>query len=139
MRGTKRFAAVAVVLGLCAAALVGTAASSPPSTSVTGTIKVVVSVAQQRSWNVLIPNFQRVYPNVTVTPTFVSGGSVGQNALLVPQLQAGTGPDVMIVYPGTGVEPSVSTFSNAGYAKDMSKRPWVKRDPAWIRDMTNVN
>src|SRR6266496_827433 len=44
--------------------------------SVSGTLNITVGLTSKAAYQVIIANFERVYPNVTVQPTYLQGGPV---------------------------------------------------------------
>src|SRR5215470_16113997 len=72
--------------------LAGPSAQARPAGSDQVTISMLVTVGNQRALDVLIPNFERVYPNVKVEVTYTPGLAV-QAQLETIELAAGNAPD----------------------------------------------
>jgi raffinose/stachyose/melibiose transport system substrate-binding protein len=78
------------------------------------------------AWDVLVPNFERVYPNINVNVTLAPT----LNALYqleTTQLGTGNGPDIITVWPGCGTPISVCVLAKGGYLAPMLEVPWAKR------------
>jgi raffinose/stachyose/melibiose transport system substrate-binding protein len=75
---------------------------------------------------VLIPNFERVYPNITVNVTD-AGGTTLLYQLEATELADNSAPDVLATYPGCGTPVSVCVLAKAGDLAPMVKKPWVRR------------
>jgi raffinose/stachyose/melibiose transport system substrate-binding protein len=78
------------------------------------------------AWPVMVANFERVYPNITVNVSY--GGTLAAfEQTASTQLAAGNGPDLLSVYPGCGTPVSVCVLAKDGYLAPLVKEPWVKR------------
>ena len=73
----------------------------------------------------LIQNFERVNPNITVQATYQSVSAV-LSQLETTELAVGDAPDLLPVNSGTGTT-SVHAYASAGYLAPMIDKPWVKR------------
>jgi raffinose/stachyose/melibiose transport system substrate-binding protein len=112
-------AVVAVSLG------VGASEARPAKGSDQVTISMLAYSAAP-ALNVLIPNFERVYPKISVNVSYVPT----LNALYqleTTELGAGNGPDVISVWPGCGTPISVCVLAKGGYVAPMLEVPWAKR------------
>jgi raffinose/stachyose/melibiose transport system substrate-binding protein len=89
------------------------------------TLNLLEYVLYKPAFDVLIPNFERVYPNVTVNITYV-GTTMAQSQLVQTQLAAGSGPDVIEVQGGSGTPGSVTPLAKAGYLAPLVRKPWTK-------------
>jgi raffinose/stachyose/melibiose transport system substrate-binding protein len=78
------------------------------------------------AWQVLVPNFERYYPNITVNFT-AAGGSAGLFRLEATELAAGNAPALLQTVPGCGSPVSVCVLAKAGDLAPLVKKPWVKR------------
>jgi raffinose/stachyose/melibiose transport system substrate-binding protein len=78
------------------------------------------------AWQVLVPNFERAYPNITVNFT-AAGGSTGLFQLEATELAAGNAPALLQTLPGCGSPVSVCVFAKAGDLAALVKKPWVRR------------
>lgn len=110
--------AVALTAGL-------TAATAKPNASVT--LQFVTTNTIQPAFQVLIANFNRVYPDIQINATYLPSDQY--NSLIPTQLAAGNAPDLFTAFPGTGALPSTMLMANAGYLADLADRPWAKRVP----------
>jgi raffinose/stachyose/melibiose transport system substrate-binding protein len=77
------------------------------------------------AWPVLVPNFERVYPNVTVSFT-PSGGVPTLYQLEAIELAAGNAPDLLQTYSGCGTPISVCVLAKAGDLAPLVQKPWVR-------------
>jgi raffinose/stachyose/melibiose transport system substrate-binding protein len=78
------------------------------------------------AWQVLVPNFERYYPNITVNFT-AAPGSAGLFRLEATELAAGNAPALLQTGPGCGGPVSVCVFAKAGDLAPLVKKPWVRR------------
>ncbi len=90
------------------------------------TISFLVGSVEQQGFDVLIPNFERVYPNIKVDVTYAPSTAVLYQ-LETTELAAGNGPDLLTTFPGCGQPVSVCALAKAGDLAPMIKKPWVKR------------
>ncbi len=131
------------VIGLSLAVLLTTAVGASARRTadpkaVSGTLNITVGLTLKASYEVIISNFERVYPNVTVQPRYLQGGPVTA-ATLGTEFQAGNAPDVVELPPGRVNIPSLLQYAQAGYLADLSKRPWAKRLPPWMKPLVTLN
>lgn len=76
-----------------------------PARSGAVTITFLANSSDQPAWQVLIPNFERVYPSITVQATYASSATMNQIEPI--ELGSGSGPDVLSTQPGRGSTISV--------------------------------
>jgi raffinose/stachyose/melibiose transport system substrate-binding protein len=79
----------------------------------------------QPALNVLIPNFERVYPNIRVEVTYTPTSPV-LSQLETTELAAGNAPDLMTTNPGCGTVISICVLAKAGDVSPLVNAPWVK-------------
>jgi raffinose/stachyose/melibiose transport system substrate-binding protein len=115
---------VAVLAGAVFALGVG-ASEARPAAGDQVTISMLALAPQQPAYQVLIPNFERVYPNIKVEATFVPSSATFYQ-LELTELAAGSAPDVLGTNPGCGTPVSVCVLVKAGYLTPLVKEPWVK-------------
>jgi raffinose/stachyose/melibiose transport system substrate-binding protein len=120
--GREARCGLAVLAGSVFALGVGASGARPAG----GQVTISFLGGSQPAFNVLIPNFERVYPSITVNVTYVSSVAVLQQ-LETTELAAGNGPDVLTTYPGCGNSVSVCALGPAGYLAPMINAPWTKR------------
>jgi raffinose/stachyose/melibiose transport system substrate-binding protein len=83
-------------------------------------------VTQKTGTDVLISNFERVYPNIKIDVTYAGGlGDLTQAELT--ELAAGSAPDLLTTFPGCGTAISVCALAKAGALAPMVDKPWAKR------------
>ena len=117
---------VAAVLAAAAFTLAVGASDARPAKSDAVTINLLITTSTQPGWQVLIPNFERVYPNIRVNATYVPpGAAISQ--LESTELAAGNGPDLVAAAPGCGSLTSICELAKAGYLLPLVKEPWAKR------------
>jgi raffinose/stachyose/melibiose transport system substrate-binding protein len=121
----RRAHSVAALLGAAVLALGVGASEARPAGSDQVTISMLTLGAYQSAWSVLIPNFERAYPNITVNITYGSNAAVSQ--LEATELAAGNAPDLLKVDPGCGGPASVCALAGAGDLAPMIDKPWAKR------------
>jgi raffinose/stachyose/melibiose transport system substrate-binding protein len=86
----------------------------------------LLTVTTQPAFDVLIANFERVYPSITVNVTYAPTVAVLMQ-LETTELAAGNGPDVLTTYPGCGNSVAVCVLGPAGDLAPMITEPWTKR------------
>ena len=105
---------------------------APRGRRTSDTITLSMLADRQRSkpgYDVLIANFERVYPNINVNVTYAANDH-GSDQLETTELAAGNAPDVLATCPGCGTPISVCTLAKAGHLAPMVKKPWAKRSRA---------
>jgi raffinose/stachyose/melibiose transport system substrate-binding protein len=124
-----RLTAIAVV-GAVFALGVG-ASQARPAGGGQVTISMLAISGTQPSWNVLIPNFEAVHPNITVNPTYMSQTMAYQQETI--ELAAGNAPDLLATFPGGCSTPiSICVLAKAGYLAPMIKAPWTRRSLRYV-------
>jgi raffinose/stachyose/melibiose transport system substrate-binding protein len=119
-------ARVAVVALAGAVFALGVGASEArPARSDQITLSMFALGSYQMGWNVLIANFERAYPNITVNITYGASGALGTEELA--QLGAGTAPDLLNMNLGCAGDLSVCALARAGDVAPMIDAPWTKR------------
>jgi raffinose/stachyose/melibiose transport system substrate-binding protein len=123
MRGRPAVAVVAaavVVFGL------GLGASEArPGGSDQVTLSMLALPQAQAGLQVLVPNFERVYPNITVNVTYVPNAAVLYQ-LETTELAAGNGPDLLSTIPGCGTPVSICVLAKAGELAPMVDKRWLR-------------
>jgi raffinose/stachyose/melibiose transport system substrate-binding protein len=115
---------LAALGGLVIALGVG-ASEARPATSDQVTITMLVNATYQPSYQVLIPNFERVYPNITVEPTYAPSNPVWYQ-LETTELAAGNAPDLLGTSAGCGTPVSVCVLAKAGDLVPLVHEPWTR-------------
>src|ERR1700674_3006751 len=123
---SARFAAT-VLAAVCALLALGVNASQarPARSGDQVVISFVTNGTYKAAFDVLIPNFERVYPNIRVDVTYAANSSV-EAQLVSTELAAGNGPDVIGTLAGCGATNAVCALAPAGYLAPMVKVPWVR-------------
>ena len=101
------------------------AGDARPAQGDTVTLSVLSFATQRPGLDVLIANFERVYPNINVDVTYAPSTAV-RDQLESTQLAAGSAPDVLSVSPGCFKSAAVCPFAKAGHLAPMVNKPWVK-------------
>jgi raffinose/stachyose/melibiose transport system substrate-binding protein len=91
----------------------------------TVTITMLTNATLQPGYQVLIANFERVYPSITVDATFPST-QTGLYQLERTELAAGNAPDLLGTMPGCGTPVSVCVLAKAGDLAPLVKEPWTR-------------
>jgi raffinose/stachyose/melibiose transport system substrate-binding protein len=116
-------ATIALVVGL---SLVVGASARPASRASQVTLTAIVQSASQSTWEALVANFEKAYPNITISTTYAPSNTT-LYADLTTEFAAGNGPDIVWVTPGNGTPASVVTLAAAGYLMPLVKAPWLTR------------
>jgi raffinose/stachyose/melibiose transport system substrate-binding protein len=103
---------------------VGASDARPATKGDTLTISMLAGLTGQSAWDVLIANFERVYPNIKINVTYGVAAQIYQ--IETTELAAGNAPDLLYTFPGCGTPVSVCTLAKSGYLAPMLKAPWVK-------------
>lgn len=127
--------AVAVAAIALAACSSGGAASTSSGASSDAPAKLTVATVlnDQPAIQPIVAAFEKKYPNITVTLT--SADTTPYQTTLRTQLSANNGPDVFYTYPGAGNPAGESLLAQAGYLKNLSSQPFVKKLPKGIQDL----
>jgi raffinose/stachyose/melibiose transport system substrate-binding protein len=110
-----------VLLGLS----IGAGAARPASRDAI-TISMLAYFTEQPGYEILIPNFERVYPNITVDVTYAAN-PVQEYQLETTELAAGDAPDILATIPGCGTPISVCTLARDGDLAPLVDEPWARR------------
>jgi raffinose/stachyose/melibiose transport system substrate-binding protein len=127
-------ALMTVVLALSAALAISLPTASGSRHDVV-TLRALFPTTAQAGYQILVANFNRVYPDIHIDAQFLPSDTLGQ--LLVTQVQAGNAPDIVHLQAGNLNAASVWGLGSQGKLLDLSGRPWVKRIyPAARADVT---
>lgn len=131
--GWRRLAALAVMVVAMSSAAVAASAATPPS-SQSGSFTLVMNLAYKPGFDILISNFNRIYPNIKVNPTYLSvGGNTPYATVVSTQVSAGNAPDVLWTLGGVGTPTATQVLAKGGYLATMDGRPWLTRIPTSTR------
>jgi len=127
-----------VVLSIVATAAlsvgIASGAARPARKTSPVTIDLMANFVGQPGYELLIANFQRVYPDIKVNVTYAATNAALYQ-LETTQLAAGNAPDVFMTYPGCGTPISVCAIAKANYLAPFVKRPWTKRSLPLVTSM----
>jgi raffinose/stachyose/melibiose transport system substrate-binding protein len=118
-----RFGVAAVVAAVCALGI--GASGARPAGSDQVTITMLVNQPPQPGYQVLIANFERVYPNIKVEATYAPSNPVWYQ-LETTELAAGNAPDLLGTFPGCGTPVSVCVLAKAGELAPLVRERWVR-------------
>jgi raffinose/stachyose/melibiose transport system substrate-binding protein len=110
---------------VCAFVALGLTGEARPAGSDQVTITMLVLASSQPGYQVLIANFERVYPNIKVEATYAPSDAVWYR-LETTELAAGNAPDLLGTRPGCGTPVSVCVLAKAGHLVPLVREPWVK-------------
>jgi raffinose/stachyose/melibiose transport system substrate-binding protein len=110
--------------GAVAALLLAGCSTGTGTQSSAGTVRVFNNTDNKDAFTAEIAAYKKVKPNVKISVQYY-GVSDGQ-AALATQLSAGTAPDIINGYPGSGASNGVQNLAAKGYLADLSGRPWAK-------------
>jgi raffinose/stachyose/melibiose transport system substrate-binding protein len=124
----RRVAGIVLIVMLAVTASAGAASAGSVKRDATpsGTVSMVMATTYKPGFDILIPNFNRIYPNVTVNPTYLTSGAPYTTAVTT-QFAAGNGSDLVWNTGANSGPTSVWPFASAGYLTDITKSPWVPR------------
>jgi raffinose/stachyose/melibiose transport system substrate-binding protein len=115
---------LAVLAGMVFALGVG-ASEAQPARSDQVTISLLANFNAQAGFEVLIANFERVYPNIAVNATYAPQASTLAQ-IETTEIAAGNAPDVLSINPGCGTVLAVCSLGKAGDLAAMVKKPWLR-------------
>src|SRR3954471_7428672 len=129
-RRSPRARPFAGLLAALAALSLGVAAGSArPVSGVT--ITMIMSTANKPGYDVLIPNFERAYPDIHVNITYPpTATAVAQHEST--ELAAGDAPELLMSFPGCGTSIAICVLGKAGHLAPMRKKPWTKRSLPFV-------
>ena len=123
--GRRRAFPLALVIGAVIVLGLG-AGEARPAHGDTVTLNMQALFSGQAGYQLLIPNFERVYPNITVNITY-AGSNAQLYQLETTEFAAGNAPDLIVTFPGCGTPISICTLAKAGYLAPLVNESWVKR------------
>jgi ABC-type glycerol-3-phosphate transport system substrate-binding protein len=95
------------------------------------TISMLALAFEQPALQVLVANFERVYPNIAVDVSY-PGGNTALYQVETVELGAGNAPDLLQTFPGRGTPVSVCTLAKAGDLAPIIGAPWLgRRTSGW--------
>jgi raffinose/stachyose/melibiose transport system substrate-binding protein len=96
-----------------------------PAKRDTVSLTLLSSITTKSAYDVLIPNFERVYPNITVSATYAPS-SATLVEVTQTELAAGNGPDLISTIPGCGTPISICNLAQAGYLAPLRGKRWTR-------------
>jgi raffinose/stachyose/melibiose transport system substrate-binding protein len=104
------------------------ASEARPAGSDQITIGLLLHSSTKPAFDVLIPNFERYYPQITLVPSYAPGfvGLYQQEAI---ELAAGNAPPILETTAGCGAPDAICELVKAGDLAPMVGVPWAKRQP----------
>jgi raffinose/stachyose/melibiose transport system substrate-binding protein len=125
-------ACAALVVLVCAAV-------ARPAARDTITLQMIAIGSNEAGYDVLIPNFERVYPNVKVDVTYAPNVPT-LTELETTELEAGNGPDIITTSPGcNNSQLGICQLLKDGYLAPMRKKPWTRRSLRIVTSLTKDN
>jgi raffinose/stachyose/melibiose transport system substrate-binding protein len=93
----------------------------------TDTVKIDVQAifTLQSGLDVLVPNFERVYADIEVDPTYIDSSQILYQ-LETSELGAGDAPALLETSPGCGSPIAICVLAKAGNLAPMVDKPWVR-------------
>ena len=117
------------VLAVFAAACVGLLALGPGDARSAKrgpvTLSLLAPVTSQPAYSLMIQDFERAHPNITIDATFTPTAATLYQ-LETTELAAGNAPDLLQIYPGCGTPISICKLAKAGYLAPMIGKAWAK-------------
>ena len=126
--GSRRLRLLAGSILVAASALLGAGAGHAPLARASDSVSISMLAYgnEQPGLAVLIPNFERVYPNISVDVTYAATTPTLYE-LETTELASGSAPDLLTTYPGCGEPVSVCELAPAGDLAPLVKEPWATR------------
>lgn len=105
--------------------------------SYSGELRVLADAAKRAALESAVNKFGAKYSGMRVR---LNVASVDQlMATVRMQLTSGTAPDIVPVWPGSGVPLSVHQLAPTGYLEDLSAQSFAKNTPVFAKDVINVD
>jgi len=101
------------------------------------TISLITFGIFQPAFQVLIPNFERVYPNITVNAQYEPTGTA-LFQVEPTELAAGNGPDLISLFPGCGEPVSMCVLGEEHALMPLVRAPWTKRSLPLVVSLSKV-
>jgi len=115
----------------------GASESASGGTNDAVTISMLANTIDQPGYDVLIPNFERAYPNIKVQVDYALSPILSQ--LETTELAAGNAPDVLTTSSTCGASAiSVCILARSGYLVPLVKEPWAKRTLPLVTSLAKV-
>jgi raffinose/stachyose/melibiose transport system substrate-binding protein len=111
------------------------ASEARPANSDQITIGLLAQTGGERGLDVLIANFERVYPQITVVPNYLGLGGPAFSQEEALELAAGSAPAILQTTPGCGALNAVCELAKAGDLAPMIGVPWAKRQPRGVTSL----
>jgi raffinose/stachyose/melibiose transport system substrate-binding protein len=118
-------AALALVVLLLTSVAVSAKPAGRSAKSETVNLTLLSTTSAQASMDIMIANFNRVYPEIKINPVYQATPQM--RTLLLTQLQANNAPDVFFVDLAASQAVGVWILAAADRLLDLSSSPWVKR------------
>jgi raffinose/stachyose/melibiose transport system substrate-binding protein len=116
---------IAATSAIAALLLAGCSTGTGSSTgSGGGKVTVFNNTDNKDSFDAQIAEYKKTHPDADIEVQYY-GVSDGQ-AALATQLAAGTAPDIINGYPGSGASNGVQQLAAKGFLANLSDRPWAK-------------
>lgn len=112
-----------VIGAIAAAGITLTACSSNAPQASSGTVTVARLSGSDDKWTAIADKFHEVNPDLTIEYTIIPTDAYNQQ--MGTRLSAGTAPDVLNVFPGSGNATAVRTLAKNGYLADLSGEGWA--------------
>lgn len=125
MRHQKVLTAIGAIAA-AGIALTGCSTNAPAATS-SGTVTVARLSGSDDKWKAIADKFHELNPDLTVEYTVIPTDAYNQQ--MGTRLSAGTAPDVLNVFPGSGNATAVRTLAKNGYLADLSSESWASSQP----------
>ena len=121
-----------VVAAMAAVSMLGATAASAQRGASTVTINVLWTSEQQLPFDILVKNFERVYPNIVVNVSYTPLAQIG--TVLQTEIQAGNPPDLFQSAGGNqNVGYGIFPLAAQGRLLDVSGGPWKKHIVPLVR------
>jgi raffinose/stachyose/melibiose transport system substrate-binding protein len=126
-----------ILAGVCVVfALALGVSQARPAGSDQITITMLAFTTNEPAFQVLIPNFERVYPNITVNATYIDSDTAVQ--LEPTEFATGSAPDLITAFPGSEAPDYGCRFAAFGDLAPLVNAPWAKRSRS-LPTMTSLS
>jgi raffinose/stachyose/melibiose transport system substrate-binding protein len=123
----RRHRVALVILASAFFGLLAAAGEAPAKPSDTVTIEMLITINSKPGWDLVIPNFERAYPNIKVDVAYEPNNAALYQVELT-QLAAGNAPELLTTNPGCGTPIAICELAKAGHLAPMLNKPWASKN-----------
>jgi raffinose/stachyose/melibiose transport system substrate-binding protein len=101
------------------------------------TLSISSTSNEKPGLDALVAEYKKTHPGLDIQVT--TAGTDQYQTTVRTQLSAGTGPDVLFVWPGNGNPAALEVLHGAGYLEDLTSLGFADQVPETIRSVTQID